>query len=71
MKGVIFKYTDKDGKEVKAVALNDEQKPAFSDYRKALLLILNEDYTFKTNEDGKKIIAVKDYSCLTQIGFWD
>jgi hypothetical protein len=71
MKGIIFKYTDKDGKEVKAVAFNDEQTPAFSDYGKVLLYILNEDYTLKTNEEGKQIIAVKGFSCLTKIGFWD
>ncbi|MDR2009935.1 MAG: hypothetical protein LBQ22_05590 [Bacteroidales bacterium] len=71
MKGIIFKYTNKDGEEVKAVAFNDEQKPAFSDHRKAFLRLLNEDYTFKTNEEGKKIIAVKSYSDLTKIGYWD
>jgi hypothetical protein len=71
MEGTIFKYTDKEGKEVKAVAFNDEQTPAFSDYGKVFLHVLNEDYAFKTNKEGKKIIAVKDASCLTQIGFWD
>lgn len=66
-----FKYTDKNGDEVKAVAFNEEQKPAFSDHKKAFLRILNKDYTFKINEDGKKLIAVKVYCYLTKIGFWD
>jgi hypothetical protein len=71
MKGVIFKYTNKAGEEVKGVAFNEDQKPAFKDHKKALLRLLNEDYTFKTDEEGKKIIALKDFSCLTRVGFWD
>ena len=71
MKGVIFKYIDKNGNEVKGVALNEKQDPRFHIVSKALLNLLNEDYTFKTNEEGKKIMALKSYSDLTKIGFWD
>ena len=71
MKGVLFKYTDKRGDEVKGVAFYDDQKPAFSDHKKVLLRLLNEDNTFKTNEEGKKLIALKNYSDLTVVGFWD
>ena len=31
-KGIIYKYVDKDGQTVKAVALNNEQQSQFSDY---------------------------------------
>lgn len=70
-KGVVFKYKDKDGGVVKAVALNDEQNLAFLDYGKVFLRILDDDYNFKKTEDGKGIIAVKNGNELIQIGFWD
>ena len=70
-KGVIFRYVDKAGETVKGVALNDEQSLAFLDHGKAFLRILNDDLTFKTTDEGKRIIAVKDFSCLVQIGFWN
>lgn len=70
-KGVIFKYVDKNGVTVKAVALNNEQHSQFSDYGKVFLRVLNEDLTFKTTDEGKGIIAVKNGDELIQIGFWD
>ena len=70
-KGVIFKYKDKDGVTVKAVALNDEQHSQFSAYGKVFLRVLDDDYNFKKTEDGKWIIAVKNGNELIQIGFWD
>lgn len=70
-KGVIFKYKDKNGEVVKAVALNEEQNSRFSDYGKVFLRILDDDYNFKKTEDGKKLIAVKNGNELIQIGFWD
>lgn len=70
-KGIIFKYKDKSGEIVKAVALNDEQHSQFSNYGKVFLRILNDDYTFKKTEEGKGIIALKNGNELIQIGFWD
>lgn len=70
-KGIIYKYVDKDGQTVKAVALSDEQESCFSDFGKAFLRILDDDYDFKKTEEGKGIIAVKNYSDLKRIGFWD
>lgn len=70
-KGIIFEYVDKNGIMVKAVALHDEQKPCYSNYRKVFLRILNDDYTFKKTEEGKGTIAVKNSNELTQTGFLD
>ena len=70
-KGIIFKYKDKNGAIVKAVALNDEQHSNFSNYGKVFLRILNDDYTFKKTEEGKGIIALKNGNELIQTGFWD
>ena len=70
-KGVIFRYVEKIGVTVKAVALNNEQHSQFSDYGKVFLRILNDDYTFKKTEEGKGVIAVKNGDELIQIGFWD
>lgn len=69
-KGVIFKYKDKNGEVVKAVALNDEQHSQFYNHGKIFLRILDDDYNFKKTEDGKRIIAVKNGNELIQIGFW-
>ena len=70
-KGVIFKYVDKNGVTVNAVALNDEQHSQFYNYGKMFLRILDDDYNFKKTEEGKGIIAVKNGDELIQIGFWD
>ena len=70
-KGVIFKYMDKNGATVKAVALNDEQDSQFSDYGKVFLRLLDDDYSFKKTREGKGIIAVKNGDELIQIGFWE
>lgn len=70
-KGVIFKYTDRNGNVVKAVALYSDQKSEFSNYRKVFLRILNDDDTFKKTKEGKNIIAVKNGSDLIQVGFLD
>lgn len=70
-KGVIFKYMDKNGVTVKAVALNDEQDSLFSDYGKVFLRLLDDDYSFKKTREGKGIIAVKNGDELIQIGFWE
>lgn len=70
-KGVIFKYMDKNGVTVKAVALNDEQDSQFSDYGKMFLRLLDDDYSFKKTREGKGIIAVKNGDELIQIGFWE
>lgn len=70
-KGVIFKYVDKNGVAVKAVALNNEQHFQFSDYGKVFLRILDDDYNFKKTEEGKGIIAVKNGDELIQVGFWN
>lgn len=70
-KGVIFKYIDRNGDVVKAVALHSDQKPEFSNYRKVFLRILNDDDTFKKTKEGKNIIAVKNGSDLIQVGFLD
>lgn len=53
-RGVIFKYVDKNGVTVKAVALNDEQHSQFSDYGKVFLRIL-DDYNFKKTEKVKAL----------------
>lgn len=70
-KGVIFKYKNKDGEIVKAVALNDEQESCYSDHGKMFLRILDDDYNFKKAEDGRGFFAVKNGNELMQIGFWD
>lgn len=70
-KGVIFKYVNKAGETIKAVALNEDQSPAYSDFRKVFLRILNDDFTFKTTDEGKRIVAVKNGDELVPIGFWD
>lgn len=70
-KGAIFKYMDKNGVTVKAVALNDEQDSQFSDYGKVFLRLLDDDYSFKKTREGKGIIAVKNGDELIQIGFWE
>ena len=70
-KGVIFKYMDKNGVTVKAVALNDEQDSQFSDYGKVFLRLLDDDYSFKKTREGKGSIAVKNGDELIQIGFWE
>lgn len=70
-KGIIYKYTDKEGETVRAVALNDEQHSQFSDYGKVFLRVLNDDYDFKKTGEGKNIIAVKNQSNLIRIGYWD
>lgn len=70
-KSVIFKYMDKNGVTVKAVALNDEQDSQFSDYGKVFLRLLDDDYSFKKTREGKGIIAVKNGDELIQIGFWE
>lgn len=70
-KGVIFKYKDKNGVTVKAVALNDEQHSQFYDHGKVLLRILDDNFNFKKTEEGKGIIVVKNGDELIQIGFWD
>lgn len=70
-KGVIFKYVDKNGVTVKAVALNDEQHSQFFDHGKVFLRVLDDNYSFKKTDEGKGIIAVKNGDELIQIGFWD
>lgn len=40
-KGVIFKYTDRNGNVVKAVALHSDQKPEFSNYRKVFPVLIH------------------------------
>ena len=70
-KGVIFKYMDKNGVTVKAVALNDEQDSQFSDYGKVFLRLLDDDYSFKKTREGIGIIAVKNGDEVIQIGFWE
>ena len=70
-KSVIFKYMDKNGVTVKAVALNDEQDSQFSDYGKVFLRLLDDDYSFKKTREGKGIIAVKNGDELIPIGFWE
>lgn len=58
-KGVIFKYIDRNGDVVKAVALHSDQKPEFSNYRKVFLRILNDDDTSKENRDWEKELEEK------------
>lgn len=70
-KGIIYKYIDKKGETVRAVALNDEQHSQFSDYGKVFLRVLNDDYDFKKNGEGKNIIAVKNHLDLVRIGYFD
>ena len=70
-KGIIFKYMNEKWETVKAVAVNDEQKPCYSNYGKVFLRVVDDDYNFKKTEEGKGIIAVKNVSDLTQIGFWN
>lgn len=71
MKGIIYKYEDKEGKEQKGVAFHEEQTEAYTKYNKVFLRLLNDDYDFKINNEGKKLISVKDINLLTQVGFWD
>lgn len=70
-KGIVYKYIDKEGETVRAVALNDEQYSQFSDYGKVFLRVLNDVYDFKKTREGKNIIAVKNQSDLIRIGHWD
>ena len=67
-KGIIFKYMNKNGKIVKAVALHDDQKTCYSSYGKVFLRILNDDYTLSA---GRNIIAIKNSSELTRVGYWN
>lgn len=70
-KGIIYKYINKEGETVRAVALYDEQKSCYSDCGKVFLRVLNNDYDFKKTEEGKNIVTVKNHSDLIRIGHWD
>lgn len=69
--GKIVKYTTLKGETQLAIAYDKEQTPAFSKYGKVVLHLINEDYTPKKDEYGKKLISVKIHSDLTIIGFVD
>ena len=70
MKGKIFKYTDKDGNDVKAVGFYEDQNPDLVRSKKVALRILDNDLNLKKTEAGEDIKIIKDYSLLTRIGFW-
>lgn len=70
-KGNIVEFTNKNGEKQKAVMLHHEQTWQFTKYNRAFIRLLNDDGSYKTNEDGKKLIGVELLSKLTQIGFQD
>lgn len=69
--GKIVKYTTLKGETMLAIAYDKEQTSAFSKYGKVVLHLINEDYTLKKDENGKKLISLKHQSELTIIGFVD
>lgn len=69
--GYIVEYTKKDGSKQQAYMRHKEQTKNYSDYQRAFLRLINKEGDFMTNEEGKKVIAVKHLSELTRIGFVD
>jgi hypothetical protein len=67
--GYIVEYTDKAGKVQKAKSLFTDQKPNFSDWNKCFLRLLNNDFTEQTDENGKKLIAIKHISEVKIVGY--
>lgn len=66
--GLILKFT-KDGVEHKAIAYQDEQHAEFG--ARYYIRHINNDHTFKLDEDGKKICGLKAMNECTIIGYVD
>ncbi len=69
-KGVIFKYSDKDGTQRKCVAYNEDQNNSLLANGKLVVTKLDDSY--KTIiENGEPVKIIKSMCYLIQIGFID
>lgn len=69
--GIIVSYTDMNGNLQKGIVRHTDQHEEFRKVKKALIRLLNDDLTIKTDQDNKSLIALKNIDLLTHIGFCD
>jgi hypothetical protein len=69
--GYYVQYKDKAGNIQKAIAYKDEQSPEFVKVKKVFIRLIDDRFQFKTDEKGKKIVALKAETDLKIIGFTD
>lgn len=70
-RGRLVKFTTKEGKEQKAIAYQYEQAVEFSKVKKVFIRYVDDDMMPQKDENGKKIVGLKDVEKLTVIGFVD
>jgi hypothetical protein len=69
--GFIYQWTDKNGNIQIGIAYHIEQKPAFSNYKKVFLRMVDPLFQPLLDANGKKLIALKHITELTMIGCID
>ena len=65
--GRLVKYHTEDGWQ-KGKVLYGDQVPAYSRHDKVFIRLINDDYSDKLDENGKKVITLKHQSEVTTIG---
>lgn len=71
MRGIIVQYTRNDGTIQKAIMHPEEQTPAFKNFERAMLRLVDDSINPLRNTTGGGIIAVKSIKELQQIGYVD
>ena len=69
--GYIVTYQTKEGLTQKGIVRHSEQVEAFTSVNKAFIRLVNDDLSFKTDLNGKKLITLKATDLLIKIGFVD
>lgn len=69
--GILVEWTNKNGELCTGIARKEDQTDLYTKYNKVVIHCINEDFTDKTDSNGKKLIAVKHSSELKVLGYID
>ncbi len=70
-RGYYVEWTAADGHRQKGQVNYDEQKPEFKNFKKLFVRLVNDDFTPRLGDGGKKEIGVKNFTDCKIIGYFD
>ncbi len=69
--GYIVEYTKKNGELQKGFVYHEDQVGSFTNFKKVLIKLCNDDYTPKRDHEGRQLVTVMHQDEIKKIGYTD
>ncbi len=70
-RGYFVEWTTINGARQKGQVFYEDQKPEFKNFKKLFVRLVNDDYTPRLGQGGKKEVGFKNFTNCIIIGYFD